>query len=597
MIAAQLSDHDLEVLSDAAASSATTSSAPSAGGAGSGGGGLLPFVRARGADVEMTVAQDAAGVWYAEVPVKVDKADSSNVADKEVEEIKTKKKKHAARANEGFDTGGWVTVSGGGSSTPSSSSSSSSSAIPAAPAADDAAQASAAFTALRPYLPCGFFVPLPVLAASLPPELQALYLPERGKGSAAAAAGAAAASPRHLFGLLARMRPQEVDVRVFGDNLCDVFVRGVCENLDFDDTLDVGDARHGRYDYAPLAGALYAALQGKGKVSIVDLTRMLPTDILFRLPLRGYHCILIFERMPHLFFVHAQKYIVEARSFDDESAKVVTSLLVRTSPCPTELRYVVAKLTQPCPLQIVERELPKDMRARIRGLFASLRDFVTAHSAYLFVDGDPPILCSHKLLQAQWDRRAIEAEGRSSAASSSSSSSDGGRDHRAQRAAAVEIANHLPDGNGISVPALRRRLPSELDAFVYKKHPANFFNLFPDLFYVFLLYAAPNTIYVQHAAFPPPSNAIPKVRTPADCIRVVAVMTLKPRRLDIVYMRLPADARHMVDRFGGLAEFVQSKYKRVFLLFEDKHTGEPSAMYVGHLSEEKRESARRKLTR
>ncbi len=538
--------------------------------------GLLSLLRERGALARLAVTQDCAGVWRVECTA-ADVAERFEGSDTAIDTDAARIERYDAEANY---TAAAAVPSAYATATVDHTKQ-------AWQAQQLTARATEIFTALRPHLPSAFFIPLTALAASLPAALHDSLLPERD-----------ASRPQFLFAALARMRPQEVDVRVFGDgSYANILVRAVCDNLPHDAALDSGDARHARFDFAPLAGALYAALRGKGRVSVAALPSLLAPDLLFRLPLRHYQAILIFERMPHLFYSSSDRYLIEARDLADESAaRVVTSLLVRTSPCPTELRFVVDNLTQPCALHIVERELPRAMRDRIRCFFASMHDFVAAHSAYLFLDGDNdafPVLCSHRLLQAAADREALRQEGGD--AGGGSGQANATNRYREQRRAAAEIAAYLPHGSGLPVHLLRRRLPSELDAHIYNRHPRNFFDMFPDLFTTFVLFHCPTVVYVQHAAFPRPVNAIPRVRTDADCVRVAALLTLTPRRLDIVQSFLPPEGRELVERVGGLLPFIQGKYARFFALFRDRFTGDASAVYVGHLPEEQRESVRRRM--
>lgn len=551
-------------------------------------------------------------------------------------------------------------------------------------------------TVVRPYLPCGFFIPLPALVSSIPPSVLAgrftlsqqqqqqqndnsggtffkLQFPSSSSStnerqqqqetlqqqkniSQNNSSNDTNNIIQNLFNWLSRMKSDQVDVRVFGDKPSDVFVRGVCENVDFDESKDLlGEQRHSKYDIAVFAGALYSSLKGKGKIPIGDLPDHLPPDLLFRLPLKQYHSILIFDRMPHLFYVNTQKYVIEAKDFSSSSTsnstsstsdknntshhhhQIITSLLVKTSPCPSELRFIVDNLTQPVALHVVERELPKQVRNRIKCFFASLSDFVAAHSAYLFIEGDErfPVLNSHRLEQEMRDQRNAQLEamedengeplsyynyndgGSDDAVSGSSSDpwennkylngSSGGntsetinekrKRHRDQRRAAIEIAKFLPDSNGIPLHILRQRLPAELESKIYKKHPRHFFDMFPDLFNTFVLFHSPMIPFVQHASLPMPVNCVPKVRTEADCVRVVCLFLLHPRRLDVVFGTLPFEARMMIERRFrmNLLRFLRVKCARWFAVFHDRFTGEPSAMYIGHFPEEKRESVRRRL--
>lgn len=655
----------------------STSDAQSAGGGetgGGGGGGLLALIVKYGKNKNgLFTTQDCAGVWYVERTFDDERI---NFQRRIVEYDATANLKEAMANPAKFSKS---------ATTPSSSNLRDHGSATATWDEQKKSQETAeAFTALRPLLPCGFFIPLPVLAACLPSTFTSTFLaPSNSTTSITASKNTLADDDGNnnrtnrqqhqlLFNLLARMRPQQVDVRVFGDKPSDVFVRGVSENLDFDEHLDlVGEQRHSRYDIAIFAGALYNSLKGKGRVSMTELPNYLPPDLVFRLPLKQYHAILIFERMPHLFYVNTQHYAVEAKDFDSSSSSPIstdknnprdekdgggssssssgssssrshyhqphiTSLLVRTSPCPSELRFIVDNLTQPCPLHVVEKELPKFVRNRIKCFFASLSDFVAAHSAYLFLEGIDEhddfllesqnhqrnarlsshphshprqqaaiILNSHKLEQAVRDQQNAEleeammriSEGDVWDSQKAETMSEKRKRHRDQRRAAVEIAKYLPDSNGIPVHVLRQRLPGDLEDKVYKKHPRHFFDMFPDLFTTFVLYNSPTVPFVQHVSLPLPVNAIPRLRTEADLLRVLSFLCLSPRRLDVVFGFLPGEARYMIDRRYGASvlKFIQKKYARFFALFPDRFTGEPSAMYVGHYPEEQRESLRRKL--
>ncbi len=169
---------------------------------------------------------------------------------------------------------------------------------------------------------------------------------------------------------------------------------------------------------------------------------------------------------------------------------------------------------------------------------------------------------------------------------------------RTMRKAAERIVPYLPETHGIQIPDLRRRLPHDLDDVIYKKHPRKFFDLFPDLFLTFTLYSCPGAHFVQHAAFPRPVNAFPRCRSDADVLRAVACLTLTPKRLDIVYQRLPNDARSALRRRhkDSLLLFLDGgKHRDFWAIFKDKWTGEAAAMYIGHFDEEKRQAVRRKL--
>jgi len=121
--------------------------------------------------------------------------------------------------------------------------------------------------------------------------------------------------------------------------------------------------------------------------------------------------------------------------------------------------------------------------------------------------------------------------------------------------------------------------------------------MFPDLFNTFVLYHSPTIPFVQHTSLPMPVNSIPKVRSEADCVRVVCLLLLHPRRLDVAFGMLPFEARMMIERRFrmNLLRFIQVKCARWFAVFHDRFTGEPSAMYIGHFPEEKRESIRRRM--
>lgn len=745
--------------------------------------GVRSLLQEHGSSVNLIVTQDAAGVWYVESP-PLELLSSTMTKDTQEQDGQNAASSASTSPSPSSSaTPKFPPLPGTENFTRFSKAESKS--LPVAPQSDEdvveAADAEAHFVALRKFLPCGFFIPLTALAACLPAEVKSLFdkkLPTAASSSRSGGDGSsgrddstsqltairALAAERErmynaLLSSLARMKANQVDVRVFGDKPGDVFVRGVCDNMDFSEAAGdySGETLHAKFDHAALAASLYAALKDCGKVPIAELPSVLPPDLLFRLPLKGFHCILLFERMPHLFYANTASYIVEARDLSPTttSSRIFTSLLVRNSPCPTELRYIVDNLVEPCALSVVERELPREMRGRLRCLFASLQDFVSVHSAYLFCD-DPSaigengnsnasksvasatgglILCSHRLQQAAMDKQARIMEGdewalsqdsengdldemaasretssyvteqqpheegdteshnqssgfsasdkasiaekfaalqrkylgverakrndgespsakkkqqraQTPAAASSSQREGGGEgastattegdqqnagggtrkimlnsgwiktvteDELAaheektaiarermknMRKAAEKMLAYLPQTNGIQISAFRRRLPNELDGFIYKKHPRNFFLLYPDLFFTFSLYSAPANHYVQHAAFPRPLNALPRCRSGADVVRLLAVLLLAPKRLDVIHGRLPPDAMAIVKLHhkANLLHLIDDpKHREFFAVFKDKLTGEAGACYVGQHDEETRQSIRRKL--
>jgi hypothetical protein len=658
---------------------------------GGGGGGLYELVDRFGYLNGLFLSQDYAGVWYVERTFLEERV---RLEQRITEYDATSAFAEAAADPQRFSTTATTTT------TTASTSFAAGSQI-SWEQQQQQQEATSVFNLIRPFLPCGFFIPLTVLASSLPSNVVDQIISKRNP-----AATNSSSSNTHLhlhnknhvdslqakipdqqnkheekqdpllkslFTFLAQMKPQEVDVRVFSQqNLSEVFVRGICENLDFDPAQDMtGEQRNSKYDCAVFAGGLYNALKGKGKVLMTDLPNVLPPDLIFRLPLKQYHAILIFERMPHLFVVNTQQYFVEARCFDstppDQQQSSIsslpppplqTSLLLKTTPCPSELRFILDNLTQTCPLQVVERELPKHIRNRIKCFFASLTDFVAAHSAYLFLEDQQQqqqqqailvaddsssgqyyrggqknynnnnnreqqnlgvlFLNSHRLQQAIQDEQLAslleyqrqqqrelygtemddEEVHHQDGKGESETISERRKRQRKQRRAGFEIAKFLPDGNGIPIHILRQRLPGELEDLIYKKHPRHFFDMFPDLFTTFVLFNSPTVPFVQHASLPLPVNAVPKVRTEADLVRILAFFSLTPRRLDIVFTYLPAEGRFLLTkRYGGsvLKFLQQDKCKRFFALFQDRFTGEVSAQYVGHYPEEQRESIRRRL--
>jgi hypothetical protein len=407
-----------------------------------------------------------------------------------------------------------------------------------------AGEASKVFQMLQPILPSSFFVPLPTVFDNLPAHIQRAAEEQFGAG------------PAGLFSALQGLSASEVDVRILGEDLSDIFVRAVAENLPCFLEAEEGDSWFAEYDVTQLAAPLYEAMLGHGPVPADQLSHALAPELYNALPLKGASAILVFDRLQYAFDVDFSTYTVVAKPAMEPG---MTGLSMRTTPSPRALRFILTNLVQPASLRTVESELPEEIYETVSAHFGDLEQFVAMHPLYLFVKDD--VLWSTEL-HAKYDTRSGTAKGPATASAVW------------RREIAEYMHSCLPEDRGLQWRQLRFGLPHEYAREVGKK-PKTFLQQYPDLFACYELLQQ-QAFIVQRPKLPAPRNAIPPVTSEYELLRVVAMHTVDPQTLEGLSHHLPGDAKRLLATHGGLRRWLEW-YSEWFYADGDYYR------YVGHL--------------
>lgn len=413
-------------------------------------------------------------------------------------------------------------------------------AVPPAPPAHEIVEGLDPLTAriffvLARHVPFNSFIPVAALIECLTPQETQILC--------------ASSHPEAIVRAMGELPPTLIDIRVLGEGLSATFVRLVGDGVPVTNAA----VEQGEQKFAAMAAAPVGPLLAQhitDVVSVMELDTVLPPVVLEQLPLKGYECILLFDRLQHLFDVDLQSYRVRPK----QSPHVFT---FSTTPTPRALRHALTVLQKsPMTAEQLQNALPAGIVQEIVLVWKSLGQFVDSHPSLMFLIDGLVTLPSH--------RRTSSAVFEDN-----------------PKAIIDLVYENLPTDRAVPWVSLLKVIPPQALETRIMRDPRDFFSRYPDMFSLYDPCWVVGWL-IARKGVPQPDAVHPPVHNIHDVLKQLAKASIGGSDESTIMNMMSRDAREVI-KSVGLENLVQQLPEWFDVVNPTQTQGQAVLTYIGHL--------------